>query len=184
MSKKRCPHCKKYNQTKDTLKVNISFFCNIDCATSYAFKNKEKGRKIKHAKQKKEFQANDTKLRKKAAVMACHAYIRARDVNNGCITCGAPLTDVKFDAGHFFKSTNSYTKFMEKNIHGQCVSCNQYNGGREREYEHALIEKYGEITVKALKKLRTKKITRTASDYLEIEKYFKSKLNDINKNTN
>ena len=65
---------------------------------------------------------------------------------------------------------------MEKNIHGQCVNCNQYNGGREREYEHVLIAKYGRFTVLALKRLRNRKIKRTASDYLLIEKHFKQKL--------
>ncbi len=174
-SKKRCRNCKSYKITEDMININGAYFCNINGATTYAFKNKEKGKKIKHIAQKKSYQLSDLKIRKAAAKKACHDYIRERDINNGCITCDRPLTS-KFDAGHFMKGTNSYTKFMEKNIHGQCVNCNQYNGGREREYEHVLIAKYGKFTVLALKKLRTKKIKRTANDYLVIEKHFKQKL--------
>ena len=173
--KRRCRQCKTYKVADKGLLINGGFYCDIECATGYGFKNKEKGKKIKHAAEKKSFQLSDLKIRKAAAKKACHDYIRARDVNNGCITCNRPLIG-KFDAGHFMKGTNSYTKFMEKNIHGQCVNCNQYNGGREREYEHVLIDKYGRLTVLALKRLRTRKIKRTANDYLLIEKHFKQKL--------
>lgn len=145
------------------------------CLAEWSRVDREAKADRKHKDKKKAFQLSDIKIRKNAAVMACHAYIRARDINNGCITCDRPLTG-KFDAGHFMKGTNSYTKFMEKNIHGQCVNCNQYNGGREREYEHVLIAKYGKLTVLALKRLRTRKIKRTANDYLLIEKHFKQKL--------
>ncbi len=160
------------------LNINGAYFCNINGATSYAFENKEKGKKIKHIAEKKKFQLSDIKIRKAAAINACHLYIRTRDKDSNCITCDRPLIG-KFDAGHFMKGTNSYTKFMEKNIHGQCVNCNQYNGGREREYEHALIAKYGKLTVLALKRLRTRKIKRTANDYLLIEKHFKQKLKEM-----
>jgi len=176
--KKRCRNCKSYKITEDMICINGAYFCDINGATSYAFKNKEKGKKIKHIAQKKNFQLSDIKIRKAAAKKACHDYIRERDKNNNCITCDRPLTG-KYDAGHFMKGTNSYTKFMEKNIHGQCVNCNQYNGGREREYEHALIAKYGRLTVLALKRLRSRKIKRTAQDYLAIEKYYKQKLKEM-----
>ena len=174
-SKKRCRNCKSYKLTESMININGAYFCNINGATTYAFKNKEKGKKIKHVAQKKNFQLSDLKIRKAAAVTACHLYIRTRDKGKNCITCPNPLTG-KYDAGHFMNGTNSYTKFMEKNIHGQCVNCNQYNGGREREYEHVLIAKYGKFTVLALKRLRTRKIKRTANDYLLIEKHFKQKL--------
>jgi hypothetical protein len=175
MTKKRCPNCKKYNQTESALKVNISYFCNIDCATSYAFKNKEKGRQIKHKQEKKEHQQSDLKIRKAAAIKACHAYIKQRDLGRNCITCDRSLIG-KYDSGHFLKAGNhSYTMFMEKNIHSQCVNCNQYNGGKEKEYKEALILKYGLKTVEALERVRNRHIKRTAQDYRDIENYYKEK---------
>ena len=175
---KRCRNCKAYKATESMVNINGAYFCDINGATTYAFKNKKKGEKIKHIAQKKKFQLSDIKIRKAAAIIACHLYIRTRDKDNGCITCDRPLIG-KFDAGHFMKGTHSYTKFMEKNIHGQCVNCNKHNGGREREYEHVLIAKYGKLTVLALKRLRTRGVKRTAQDYLAIEKHFKQKLKEL-----
>ena len=128
-----------------------------------------------HNKRKRKFYDNDLKTRKEAAIRACHAYIRYRDKGKCCVTCNRPLIG-KYDAGHFLKSTHSYTKFMEKNIHGQCVYCNQYNGGREKEYREALIAEYGLRTVEALERVRNRFIKRTAQDYKKIEEHYKAKL--------
>ena len=176
MKRKRCRSCNDLFSPFTSLQIA----CKTECAIALS-KTKEGSDHAKKAYQrdtalmKKVFYASDIKTRKEAAKKACHEYIRERDKNKGCITCGNPLGS-KFDAGHFLKGTNSYTKFMEKNIHGQCVNCNQYNGGREREYEHALIAKYGHITVLALKKLRTKTVKRTVDDYKAIEAHYKNKL--------
>jgi len=157
--------------------INGAYFCNFEGAASYANqkKNIAKGKKIKYAAQKKSFQLSDLKIRKAAAVRECHGYIKERDLGCNCITCDRPLVG-KYDSGHFLKAGNHpYTRFMEKNIHSQCVNCNQYNGGREKEYKEVLIIKYGKRTVDALEKLRNKKIVRTADDYLKIEQYYKQK---------
>lgn len=132
-----------------------------------------------HLIAKKVFKASDLSVRKKAAVFHCHKYIRERDKNKGCITCGSSLVGKKFDAGHFMKSTHSFTKFMEKNIHGQCVNCNQYNGGRELEYYQAIVLIYGELTAKALMRLRSRSIKRSTDDYRAIEGYYKDKLKEL-----
>ena len=178
-SKRKCRECKTYSRVEDGKIINNGYFCNIDCATKYALKNRDKGRKTRHRQEKKAFRDNDTKIRKEAAIKACHAYIRERDKNKGCITCGASLIGVKFDAGHFLKSTNSYTKFMEKNIHGQCVRCNQYRGGEEAIYRQRIEEIYGVRTLLALERCKSRKIKRTAQDYKKIEDYYKQKLKEL-----
>lgn len=177
--KRKCRYCKEYEIVEDGETINGTFFCNIDHATSYAYKNKDKGRKIKHRQEKKAFRDNDLKIRKEAAVRACHAYIRERDKNKGCVTCETSLVGIKFDAGHFLKATNSYTKFMEKNIHGQCVRCNQYMGGQELAYKEKIIEMYGYNTLKALEKCKSKRIKRTPGDYKKIEEHYKQKLKEL-----
>jgi hypothetical protein len=185
-NKKRCPYCKDYNKEEDAVEINNRYFCNQECVVQYAIKNKPKGKKKlerefkkETVRRKKALRESDLTIRRKAAVRSCHAYIRERDKNKGCITCGASLIGVKFDAGHFFKSTHSYTKFMEKNIHGQCVACNQYRGGEELKYREAIIAKYGIRTLKALEKCKHKKVKRTAQDYKKIEEYYKQKLKDL-----
>ena len=155
------------------LNFNGGYYCDIECAKNYGMKNKEKGREIKHKEQKRSYQLSDLKIRKDAAIAACHSFIRELYRGKKCITCDTILTG-KFDAGHYLKATHSFTKFMRKNIHGQCVNCNQYNGGREVEYRKALIEKYGLRTVEALERVRHRKVKRSASDYLAIERFYKS----------
>ena len=178
-SKKRCRNCKKYKPSDDMLHLNGGNYCDIECATSYGFKNKEKGKKIKYNQEKKSFRLSDKKIRKEAAIRACHSYIRERDKNKGCITCDKNLIGTKFDAGHFLKSTNSYTKFMEKNIHGQCVYCNQYRGGEEVRYREKIKETYGVRTLNALERCKSRNVKRTAEDYKKIEHYYKQKLKDL-----
>ena len=176
--RKRCKHCKTLFVPNNGFHVTCTLICAIRWAkTKAATKHREKA--VRASDKARLYQLNEIKIRKAAARKSCHAYIRERDKHNGCITCSNPLGE-KFDAGHFLKGTNSYTMFMEKNISGQCVNCNQFNGGREREYEHALIEKYGLITVLALKRLRTRTIKRTADDYSAIERHYKDKLKGLN----
>ena len=180
MTKKRCPNCRKYNQTDNALKVNISYFCGIDCATSYAFKNKEKGKQIKHKQQKKEYTENKLSTRKEAAKKACHEYIRLRDKNSPCICCGKPLGD-NYHAGHFLESGNNpLIRYDEDNIHAQRVDCNYFKGGDSGDYKENLIKKIGVERVNALLEKKGGSIKRTAQDYREIEKYYKDKIKAIN----
>lgn len=173
---KTCKACSDEFTPRATTQTACSPICAIALAKVKEQKKLNREQNKEHRLRKKIFYANDLKTRKLAAVKACHEYIRERDKNKGCITCGTDLKGKKFDAGHFIKSTYSFTKFMEKNIHGQCVACNQYNGGEELKYYQSLFLKYGELTTKALMRCKWRKVKRTCEDYKEIEKYYKDKL--------
>ena len=83
-----------------------------------------------------------------------NAFIRNRDKNKGCISCGATLSG-KFDAGHFY-SVGSYPnlRFNENNVHGQCVHCNQHKGGNLHEYRIRIVERIGEQALFELSETR------------------------------
>lgn len=70
-------------------------------------------------------------------------FIRLRDKNEPCISCGKPLP-AKYDAGHFY-SVGAYPnlRFNEDNVHGQCVECNQHKHGNLLEYAPRLTERIG-----------------------------------------
>lgn len=176
--KRKCVNCKEYGEVDKGI-VKNSFYCSVDCMVEYGYKNRFKGAEKLRKQKKKAFFDNDLKTRKEAAIRACHAYIRKRDEHKGCVTCSRPLAGTKFDAGHFIKSTKSFTKFMEKNIHGQCVYCNQYRGGEEGIYRERIIAIYGQRTLDALMKCKDRKVKRTADDYKAIEEYFKAKLKQL-----
>jgi len=177
--KRKCKNCSKYSDRDKMFIRGVMAFCDVNCAAQWGFKNKDKGANKLRLEKKRAFRQTDLKTRKSAAIKACHEYIRERDKHKGCITCGKPLVGTKFDAGHFLKSTHSYTKFMEKNIHGQCVACNQYRGGEEKIYESKIKEIYGLRTLEALYRCKSKAIKRTAEDYKAIENYYKEKLKEI-----
>jgi hypothetical protein len=164
-------------------KLPAGNFCGQDCIVEYATnkgkKNVEKKAKKDHALRKKMFYANDLKTRKKAAKMACHAYIRERDKGNPCICCNRPLGQ-KFDAGHYLESGNNpRIRYDEWNIHAQNVYCNQYQGGNSDDYRGNLILKIGIAKVERLESMKGGTVKRTCEDYKEIEKYYKDKLKSI-----
>lgn len=86
------------------------------------------------------------KLLKKAQIVF-NSWIRKRDVDNGCISCGKPIDH----AGHYFsQGHHSALRFNEMNVNGQCLRCNNYLHGNLINYRAGLIKKYGEQKVMLL----------------------------------
>jgi hypothetical protein len=130
-----------------------------------AAKKQVRERKKANAKQKREYQLKDLRIRKKAAKDACHAYIRERDKNELCICCGEPLGD-DFQAGHWLESGNNpFVRYDERNIHGQRLRCNYFKGGDSGDYERNLRGKIGDSEVNALLAMRGGTLKRTPEDY-------------------
>ena len=171
--KRRCSQCKDYKIAADGIVIHNVFFCDIDCVTTKAFNNRDKGRKIKEIAIKKEFQANDIKLRKKEAQKAFNAFIRIRDEKEPCISCGRYHTGV-YDAGHY-KSVGSSPelRFEELNCHKQCHwNCNINLSGNIENYRINLIKKIGVENVEWLEgKHEPKKYN--CEQLKEIELYYK-----------
>ena len=93
---------------------------------------------------------------KAEAQTAFNAWTRARDHAQPCISCGRPPGDLTQlhagrDAGHY-RSVGSapHVRYDERNVHSQCVSCNQYGAGRAVEYRQGLIVRIGLESVEAL----------------------------------
>lgn len=76
-----------------------------------------------------------------------NAFIRNRDKDKGCISCGKPVTQ----AGHFYSAGKfNILRFDEDNCHGQCQQCNFYKEGNLKVYRENLIVRIGERRVKLL----------------------------------
>ena len=67
--------------------------------------------------------SKNIKLAKAKADKYFSLFIRERDKDKGCVTCGK-FTDNK-DCGHFLSRRFESTRFDEKNAHGQCQKCNR-----------------------------------------------------------
>lgn len=113
----------------------------------------------------------------------CHEFIRKRDENKSCISCGVTY-NTTFQAGHFFKAELfSNLKFNENNIHGQCKKCNLFDDGNESGYRVGLMQRYGKEFLSELNELAgDSKKNDYHWDREELEKirvYYKSKLNNL-----
>jgi hypothetical protein len=121
------------------------------------------GRKVKAARKAEKA---DIKRRKEAiktipvllreAQTAFNSWVRGRDHDQPCISCGAPPPDLSKlhggrDAGHY-RSVGSapHLRFHEDNCNAQCVRCNQFASGRVVDYRIGLIARIGAARVEAL----------------------------------
>lgn len=89
------------------------------------------------------------KLLKKAETVV-NAYVRVRDADQPCISCGGWHT---LQAGHYIAvSKCSFLRFDERNINGQCGGCNGPLRGNEIKYRMGLRKKIGDLELEALER--------------------------------
>lgn len=93
---------------------------------------------------------------KAEAQVEFNKFIRARDSVQPCISCGAPPPDLGGlhagrDAGHY-RSVGSaaHLRYDERNVHAQCVHCNQWKAGNAVDYRLGLIARIGVAAVESL----------------------------------
>jgi hypothetical protein len=119
----------------------------------------------------------------KVAQIAFNAFVRARDADKPCISCGKPPSTEsnQTDAGHF-RSVGSapHMRFVEDNVHGQCKHCNQYLAGNILAYRKGLIERIGLTRVEQIEADQTvRKYTKEGLQ--EIAKHYKAKARRLKK---
>jgi 5-methylcytosine-specific restriction endonuclease McrA len=76
-------------------------------------------------------------------------YVRKRDKGQ-CCTCSRKDHWSKMQAGHFISRTKSGTRWLENNVHCQCVRCNIFLHGNMIEYYKFMEKKYGRDIIPAL----------------------------------
>ena len=181
-SKRKCKYCGV--STKEFIVVNMSAFCSFDEAVQYANENKSKGAAIikkandkKHIKKKKELKDNDKSFRDKQAQAAFNAYVRFRDADDNCISCGRNHAG-QYHAGHFrSRGAHPELRFEELNCHKQCAPCNNHLSGNISNYRPALIAKIGQEKVDWIEG-QHKIVKYTCSELKKIELKYKQKLKE------
>lgn len=108
--------------------------------------------KKKVSQAKRDFKAKyDISWWKKTAQDACNGYIRHRDANKNCVTCGEPnMPSQQWDAGHMRSvGAHSMLRYCEQNINGQHNQCNTKNNDISS-YKSELQKRYGAAIVEWL----------------------------------
>lgn len=173
------PKCKNKQCKKDfARKNNGQVVCSWQCGVEYAKQNQEKKAKEKKTQARVELKAfndSDKNVLKQLAQKLFNQYIRLRDKDLPCISCGT-TNDIQYHAGHYKPAGGfSYLRFDENNVHKQCVRCNSHLAGNLVLYREALIEKTGLDEVKRLEQPNQIK-TWTAEEYQEIIKIYRQKI--------
>ena len=152
-TRKKCKHCKDWFEVSSMVKNNAGTYCNSDCMFNnikHALpKLIAKGAKIKEKAVKVRHKEATKKLRTRTQwynmlQVEVNKYVRLRDANEPCCTCGTANQNIKYDAGHCFtRAARPDLRFNLTNIHKQCsVNCNQHGSGMRLEYQTFITSKY------------------------------------------
>ena len=111
-----------------------------------------------------------------------NTYIRERDKDKPCISCGKP-NDYK-QAGHFF-SVRMYDglRFNEDNCHSECIRCNGFDDMHLLNYNINLKSRIGdeaffELNMKA-KDYKINGYRWTRAELLELIEKYKQKIKEL-----
>lgn len=154
---KTCPIC----STEYTPRSSLQKVChNYKCAITF---NKQRDAEIAERESRKQelLLRDDLKKRReklkgisewqKEAQAAFNRYIRMRDLNKVCVSCGGELvgssnylTGSAVDASHYrSRGAAAHLKFNVFNCHSACTRCNRQLSGNAVEYRIRLIERIG-----------------------------------------
>ena len=132
-----CKNCKsKFEPVRSNQIV-----CSPLCAYDYSKKQKAKQWNKEKKERKEKLKTRSEHLNELQVIF--NAFIRERDKNEPCISCGKP-NGGKEQAGHY-RSVGSCPelRFEENNVFGQCIRCNMYEHGNLIEYRKGLVERVG-----------------------------------------
>jgi hypothetical protein len=157
----RCKHCKARTDRPGRVLhddcVGPWYEANREKLARKAERKKELAARAEKAKDRQTLEAMKTmpKLHKEARFWF-NRWIRLRDAEKPCISCGAPPPDLSGlhagrDCGHF-RSVGSagHLRYSEDNAAAQCVHCNQHLSGNYLGFRNGQIERIGLARVEAL----------------------------------
>lgn len=175
----RCPICK---QTA-TERFGLKLFCGYEHAAEWAKSAQERKKKVEASKRIAEVKKRDRAIKErlksrgewlKELQVIFNKYIRLRDAQKNCISCGGKLGS-KYDAGHY-KSCGAHPelRFEELNVHAQCVRCNQHLSGNLIGYRKGLLIRIGTEKVEWLES-KHEPLKLTIEEIKELKKVYQDK---------
>ena len=171
MKPKKCKACgEKFTPTYTTTQRVCSPKCALDLAKTQRDKRKLAETKAFRAN----FLLNDRSHQLKLAQKAFNKFIRLRDKDDPCISCGRHHKG-QYHAGHY-RSVGSapHLRFNELNVSKQCSACNNHLSGNIAQYRIGLINKIGIENVEWLesnndaKKYSIEEIIEIKKKYLKL----------------
>lgn len=153
---KKCRICSDKFIPRSTTQI----VCSGPCGYLYQKRQKEKQQHEAEAKSRREWRERKAALKplkhwEDMTQRVVNDYVRERDRNLPCISCGTWET-VQWEAGHYrSRGAASHLRYTEDNIHRQCHRCNVQLSGNQQQYRINLVAKIGLERVLALENNNT-----------------------------
>ncbi|MFL7770420.1 MULTISPECIES: recombination protein NinG [Proteus] len=190
LRRRRCKICREWFIPKQSFQNWCSPEHGFELSEQRKNKDREKAlAKLKKEKQKKEREEKDKLKSRKLAVKpisyftkqaqtAFNAFIRERDKDEPCISCGR-FHEGQYHAGHYRTTgANPELRFDEDNCHKQCAPCNNHLSGNIENYTPRLIEKIGQERFDRL--MGSHELPKwKREDYERIRDHYRAKLKEL-----
>ena len=141
---RKCRVCRAEYEQRQSFAV----WCSPACGSVLAFQRLAKVKKAAKTIERKTDQAKREKLKNKAdwareAQTAFNAWIRARDADRPCISCGRHHQG-QYHAGHYLSvGARPELRFEPLNVWKQCAPCNTHLSGNAVLFRVALVREIG-----------------------------------------
>ena len=194
---KKCKECQEYFQPVNSLQNVCGWPCALERVNRINNKKATVALKKEESLRKSDLRARKEALKSKSKWLAeaqavFNKFIRLRDANEPCISCGRfvhdndLITGSRWDCGHYLtRGAFPELRFVEQNCAKQCSSC---NGGSDKytkkahtvtqQYTENLVKKIGIVQFEWLKaKHEAKKYT--IDDIKEIKAEYQAKVKQL-----
>lgn len=175
---KQCKTCSEPFEPKQaynsTIKTNR---CDVCLKTAQALKNLASIKKEKKAKQKEDLLTLQDYLKMTQAIV--NKYIRLRDKDEKCISCGKEIKGVEHASHYMSSGGHANIRFHEDNIWKSCYKCNVMLSGNQLEYRKRLIKKIGIERVDWLEENGSVIRKYTKEELKEISAIYKKKIKEM-----
>jgi hypothetical protein len=181
MNPKKCKHC---GETF-TPSRSMQQACSIPCAVALVEKlNQKRAAKSERQDKKAVREKLDAMKTKpellKLAQIAFNAWIRERDADLPCVSCGRHHTG-QYHAGHYLSTgARPELRFDPLNVWKQCSACNTHLSGNLINYRKELIRRIGQDKVDWLEGPHDVK-KYTHDELRDLAASYRAKLRDLKK---
>lgn len=178
---KTCPSCNTSFEPRKHFNSTIkSKYCDLCTKTRQALKNLERIKKEDKKRlndKKKELLTLSDHL--KLTQMVVNKYIRLRDKDELCISCGKKINGVEHASHYLSSGGHSNIRFHEDNIWKSCYKCNVMLSGNPTSYRIRLIKKIGVERVEWLEDNAYIEKKWTREELKEIQEIYKAKIKNL-----
>ncbi len=135
------PRCRNCKNKFEPVRFNAKYCLNKMCVDAWV-----QEAKVKNWQKKKKAMQQDLETVQdlvKAAQLVFNKFIRLRDKDELCISCGKKINGVKHASHYLSAGGHSAVRYNEDNVWVSCYKCNVMLSGNQIEYRKRLIQKIG-----------------------------------------